>query len=116
VAERTGELLLSQERLRALATELNLAEQRERKRLATELHDYLQQMLVLGKLKLGQGKRLAESSPHCHEVFEQTDQILSDALSYTRTLAAECSPPVLRDYGLGASNGWGTTCKSITWL
>jgi DNA-binding NarL/FixJ family response regulator/signal transduction histidine kinase len=106
VTERTGELLLSQERLRALATELNLAEQRERKRLATELHDYLQQMLVLGKLKLGQGKRLAESAPHCYEVFEQTDQILSDALAYTRTLAAELSPPVLRDHGLGAGLKW----------
>jgi signal transduction histidine kinase/DNA-binding NarL/FixJ family response regulator len=106
VAERTGELRLSQERLRALATELNLAEQRERKRLATELHDHLQQMLVLGKLKLGQGKRLAESAPHCFQVFEQTDQILSDALAYTRTLAAELSPPVLRDHGLCAGLKW----------
>ncbi|HEY6085238.1 MAG TPA: PAS domain S-box protein, partial [Nitrospira sp.] len=37
VEERTQELVQSQERLRALATELNLAEQRERKRLASDL-------------------------------------------------------------------------------
>src|SRR5678815_1455400 len=60
VTARTAELLHTQEQLRALANELNLAEQRERKRLATELHDHLQQLLVLAKLKLGQGKHTAE--------------------------------------------------------
>ncbi|HET9846579.1 MAG TPA: PAS domain S-box protein, partial [Nitrospira sp.] len=62
VTARTSELLESEMRLRSLASELNLAEQRERTRLATDLHDHLQQMLVLGKLKLRQGKRLAESN------------------------------------------------------
>jgi PAS domain-containing protein len=38
VAERTEELVQSERRLRALATELNLAEQRERTRLANEAH------------------------------------------------------------------------------
>lgn len=75
VNERTEELLLSQERLRALTNELNLTEQRERKRMATELHDHLQQMLVLGKLKLGQGKRLAEPVPACTEVIGQVDHL-----------------------------------------
>ena len=44
----------SQERLRALASELTLTEQRERRRLATELHDYLAQLLVASRLKLSQ--------------------------------------------------------------
>ncbi|HET9961284.1 MAG TPA: PAS domain-containing protein, partial [Nitrospiraceae bacterium] len=57
VSERTEELLASQHRLRALATELNLTEQRERKRLAAELHDHLAQMLVLVRMKLGQAKQ-----------------------------------------------------------
>lgn len=106
VTERTQELVASQERLRVLATELNLAEQRERKRLAAELHDHLQQMLVLGKLKMGQGKRLAEANPLCAKVIKETDDVLSDALSYTRTLVAELSPPVLRDHGLVAGLKW----------
>ncbi len=63
VAERTYELAQSEDHLRTMATELNLAEQRERKRLATELHDHLQQMLVLGRLTIGQGKRVAASVP-----------------------------------------------------
>jgi PAS domain S-box-containing protein len=105
VAHRTGELVQSQARLRALANELNLAEQRERIRLATDLHDHLQQLLVLGKLKLGQGKG-AESVPPCIRVMEEVDDLLTQSLTYTRTLVAELSPPVLRDHGLAAGLKW----------
>jgi signal transduction histidine kinase/CheY-like chemotaxis protein len=106
VDARTAELVQSQERLRALASELNLAEQRERKRLATDLHDHLQQLLVLGKLKLGQGKRLVEPIPAWAKIVKETDEVLSEALQYTRTLVAELSPPVLRDHGLPAALQW----------
>jgi PAS domain S-box-containing protein len=106
VSAKTAELQQSEKRLRAMATELNLAEQRERARLATELHDHLQQMLVLGKLKLGQGKRLAESIPPCAILIKETDEILSDALEYTRTLVSDLSPTVLRDHGLTAGLLW----------
>ena len=73
VTTRTAELLQSQERLRAMATELNLAEQRERKRLAAELHDHLQQLLVLGKLTLGQGKRETTSYPAAARTMKKVD-------------------------------------------
>ncbi len=106
VEDRTRDLLQSQERLRAMASELNLAEQRERKRLATELHDHLQQMLVVGKLTIGQGKRSASGVPAYETILNQVDDILSDALVYSRTLVAELSPPVLRDHGLAASLEW----------
>lgn len=106
VQERTFELVQSQERLRILATELNLAEQRERQRLAIELHDHLQQTLVLGKLKIGQGKRTAQSHPPSLEVLQQMDDLLSEALQYTKSLVADLSPPVLRDHGLVAGFRW----------
>ena len=106
VGERTAALVQSQSRLRALAAELNLAEQRERKRIATELHDHLQQLLVLSKLKLGQGKQLTEKGLPAGELISRVDDILSDALSYTRTLVAELSPPVLRDHGLSVALKW----------
>jgi PAS domain S-box-containing protein len=105
VEERTEELAQSQDRLRALATELNLAEQRERKRIASELHDHLQQLLVLGKLKLGQGSQ-CKSIPDCIKVMTETDAVLTDALRYTRTLVAELSPPVLLEHGLAAGLKW----------
>lgn len=103
---KTAELQQSQDRLRALTSELNLAEQRERKRLATELHDHLQQMLVLGKLTIGQGRRAANGVPTSETILKKVDDILSDALTYSRTLVAELSPPVLRDHGLAASLKW----------
>ncbi len=106
VEERTKDLMHSQHRLRHLATELNLAEQRERKRLAVELHDHLQQLLVLGRLKLGQGKRALQNNSAVHEIMTQTDDVLSQALTYTRTLVAELSPPVLLEHGLLAGLAW----------
>lgn len=106
VDERTTELLESQKHLRALATELNLAEQRERQRIATDLHDHLQQLLVLGKIRLGQAKSLAEPIPAWANINKQVDEILSDALSYTRSLVAQLCPPVLREFGLAAALKW----------
>ena len=103
---KTAELHESHARLRAMSTELNLAEQRERKRLATELHDHLQQMLVFGKLTIGQGKRAAAAVPACELVLKKLDDIFSNALAYTRTLVAELSPPVLQEHGLAAGLKW----------
>ncbi|MGE0468290.1 MAG: PAS domain S-box protein [Nitrospira sp.] len=106
IHEKTAELQQSQARLRSLASQLTLTEQRERKRFATELHDHLQQMLVVGKLAVGQGKRRVMGMPECEAVFKKVDEILSEALIYSRTLVAELSPPVLREHGLAASLQW----------
>ena len=106
VEERTEELVESQEQLRALAVELNLAEQRERQRIATDMHDHLQQLLVLGKLKLAGGKRVAMGLPAVEKMIHETDEVFAEALRYTRSLVAELSPPVLRDHGLGAGLRW----------
>ena len=106
VEERTQELVQSRDQLRALATELNLSEQRERKRVAAELHDYLAQLLVLAKMKLGQGKRLVNRIPACVDCIRQSEDALSEALTYTRTLVADLSPPVLHDFGLPTALGW----------
>jgi PAS domain S-box-containing protein len=105
VEERTQELVQSQQQLRALATELNLAEQRERKRLAGELHDYLAQLLVLGRLKLGQVRRSGLPSK-ADETVKETEEVLNQALNYSRTLMAELSPPVLQEHGLSAGLKW----------
>jgi len=105
VAERTQELTQSQERLRALATELNLAEQRERTRLANDLHDYLAQLLVLGRITLAQAKR-SELPSRAEKLIKETEETLDKALNYCRTLMAELSPPVLQERGLSAGLIW----------
>ena len=106
VEDRTREIVAFQEKLRAMATQLNLAEQRERKRLAAELHDHLQQTLALGKLKVGQGKLRV---PHLHDIddlFNEIDEVFSSALSYTRSLVADLFPPSLQGHGLEPSLKW----------
>jgi PAS domain S-box-containing protein len=106
VDERTQELVESRDQLRALATELNLTEQRERRRVAAELHDYLAQLLVLAKMKLGQSKRLADRVPACGDFIRESEEVLTEALTYTRTLVADLSPPVLHDFGLPTALVW----------
>jgi len=105
VSDRTQELEQSQGRLRALATELNLAEQRERKRLATDLHDYLAQLLVLGRMMLGQAKR-SGLPPRGEGFVKEAEEALDKALTYCRTLMTELKPPVLQEQGLAAGLIW----------
>jgi len=92
-------------RLRALTMELNFAEQRERKRLAGELHDYLAQLLVLCHLNLGRMKRMGLPQ-NADQVVTDSQEVLSKALDYTRTLMAELSPSVLKEHGLPAGLTW----------
>ena len=105
VQTRTKELVQSQERLRSLAAQLNLAEQRERKRLASELHDSLAQWLVLCQFNLGQVGP-AVLGHDAVEKIQQTEDLLKQALNYSRTLIAELSPRVLQDHGLTAGLNW----------
>lgn len=105
IAERTQELLASRERLRALASELTLTEQRERRRLATELHDYLAQLVVASRLRLSQIiPRIAD--PEVSASVSQVDSMLDQALTYTRSLVAELSPHTLYQFGLAKSLQW----------
>ena len=106
VEDRTRELTQSQERLRALATELNLAEQRERNRLAMDLHDHLAQMLVLAKMKLSQARQVPAFLPKGQSLLNEVDDALAQSLTYTRTLVANLAPPALRDFGLLAGLRW----------
>jgi PAS domain S-box-containing protein len=105
VLERTHELMEKQDQLRTMATELTLTEQRERRRLATELHDYLAQLLVVCRMKLSQAER--QFKPGSDTIwFKEIDRILEQSLVYTRSLVAELSPQVLYQFGLPKALKW----------
>ncbi len=107
VRERTTELVSSQERLRALASQLNLTEQRERRRLAGDLHDYLAQLLALIRIKLGQTlQRMPNQLPDGRASLTEIDSLLQQCLQYARTLMAQLSPSVLQDLGLIPALHW----------
>ena len=101
LAERTQELGRSLVDLRSLATALDAAEQRERTHLAAELHDYLAQLLVLGRMKIGLLQRLPLPSAG-DEMVQEVEDVLTQALQYCQTLMAELSPPILHEQGLVA--------------
>jgi signal transduction histidine kinase/ActR/RegA family two-component response regulator len=107
VNKRTQQLLHIQARLRTMVQTLTLTEQRERKRMAGELHDYLAQLLVLGKMKLSNmHAQIQNIGGSAATLFQEIEQTLSKALDYTRTLMAELSPPVLYELGLPPALKW----------
>jgi PAS domain S-box-containing protein len=94
VAERTAEAKRRAEQLQALAARLTQAEQNERQRLATILHDHLQQLLVGAKFHLGvlRGRR---QEPDVREPLDQIDALLDQSLETSRNLTVDLSPPIL---------------------
>ena len=94
LVERTKHLKESYERVRSLTTELALTEQRGRRQLALELHDYLAQLLVVTRMKLS---RMSHSvrDPRVKEEVSGIDEALQEVLTYCRTLMTELNPPGL---------------------
>ena len=90
--------------LRALASELTLAEQRERRRLAELLHDHLQQLLVGATLRLPFLER--STDPAVQQVAGEIDSLLAQALECSRSLTGELCPPILHEGGLVPALKW----------
>lgn len=105
VLERTQELSTSYARLRAVATDLTVAEQTERRRLATELHDYLAQMLVVTRMKVGRLLK-QDHEREVRTILQDADQLLHQSLDYTRSLVSKLTPQALYERGLGAALLW----------
>lgn len=105
VAVRTVELSHSQRQLRALTAQINLAEQKERQRLAGELHDDLGQILALGRIKLGLAKKHSLDPP-LEGLLDEVQAAIHKAITYTRSLVSKLSPPVLKEFGLTMALSW----------
>ena len=111
IAERLGriiehargqeQLVDYQWQLRRLASELSLSEERERRRVAVELHDGVGQLLALIKIKLA-GLREGGEDGGLLEVLALVDQ----AIAQTRSLTFELSPLVLHELGFEAALEW----------
>jgi signal transduction histidine kinase/ActR/RegA family two-component response regulator len=93
------------EQLRALASELTLTEQRERRRLAQVLHDSLQQILVAAKMQVKRAKRRTWDDALVRSL-DGIDDLLDQSIAESRSLTLELSPPVLFDRGLVGGLEW----------
>jgi len=105
VAERTAVAENRATQLRAMASALTRAEQRERRHLAQILHDHLQQVLVAAKLKTGILRRRT-SEAGAHQSLDQIDALLDESIGASRSLTVELSPPILHEAGLVAALRW----------
>lgn len=90
--------------LRALAGELTLAEQRERRRIAMLLHDNLQQLLVGAKFRVSALERSPDADTR--QSGAAINALLDEAIQSSRSLTAEISPPILYDQGLAPALRW----------
>lgn len=126
-AQRIGMIELSRaydeaqaikQQLRALATELTAAEERERRHLAVEIHDRVAQPLAVLKMKLHGDA--AQHAPHAEDTtFQLASRLLDEAIDEARAIMSEASPPYIFDLGLKPALEWlaerttslGTSCE-----
>jgi PAS domain S-box-containing protein len=104
VAQRTAEAERRAAQLRQLASELTLAEQRERKRLARVLHDDLQQLLVAAKFRVSALEGAKDKAVRAAALL--VSDLISQSIDSSRTLTGELFPPILHDGGLNPALHW----------
>jgi PAS domain S-box-containing protein len=103
--EAQTQILAYQQQLRALTAQVSSAEERERRRLAADLHDHIGQTLAVAKMKLGRVRRDMADSPggaRIGEVYALIDRMIQD----TRSLAFQLSPPLLHELGFFEAVEW----------
>ncbi|MBN1475195.1 PAS domain-containing protein [Candidatus Sumerlaeota bacterium] len=105
VAEHTAVSADLVARLRALNNQLLLTEERERRQLASDLHDNLGQVLTLAKVKLTALRRAFASKTHRGDL-EAIEQLIAQANESVRSLTFQLSPPMLHELGLAPTLEW----------
>jgi signal transduction histidine kinase len=98
-------LLISQGQLRSLASELSLAEERLRRKIATDVHDHIGQNLAISKIKLD-SLQDSVSLPDVAESLGEISELVGETIESTRSLTFELSPPVLYELGFEAAVEW----------
>ena len=104
--KRAEEKLLSyQKQLQSLASELSLAEERERRRIAVELHDSIAQNLAISKIKISELREMTDNNG-CGHIIDEIDSILQQTIRETRSLSFELCPPFLYELGFETALEW----------
>lgn len=94
-----------QNKLKKLNVELTLVEERERRRIAENLHDSLGQTLSLAYIKLSSIVQ-GDYPPKVQKTLNETSELLNNAITESRTLTYDLSPPILYELGLIPAFKW----------
>ena len=93
-----------EDRLREMTTEVLLVEERERRRLAVDLHDGLGQLMSLIKMRLqmlpGAGDETVK------EKHDEVTDLVDRSIHTIQTLTFQLTPPVLHELGLVSGLEW----------
>jgi PAS domain S-box-containing protein len=103
--EIQAEINAYQERLRAMAAKLTMTEERERRRLAADLHDNIGQMLALLQIKLG-SLRQEISTRQGGDDLDEARGFLAQIIKTTRSLTLEMGLSVLHELGFQSGVEW----------
>ncbi len=94
-----------QKKLKKLNAELTLAEEKERRRIAENLHDSLGQTLSLAYMKLS--SIVNEGfSPGVKKEVTEISEMLNKAIAESRNITYDLSPPILYELGLIPAFKW----------
>ncbi len=94
-----------EEQMKLLAKDLADTERRERKRLATFLHDVIAQKLVLSKIKLDSMQRFMTDEDVVNR-FKEVYSLVNQSINDTRSATFQLFPPILFERGLVAAIEW----------
>jgi len=100
------QLLAYQKQLQLLSSQISLIEEREKRRIASELHDCIGQTLALTKIKLKSLMKLSRTE-ESKRIIEEILQLVDQTIKGARTLTFELSPPILYELGF---------CHAVQWL
>jgi len=95
---------LRRRQVESLVSELLLAEEHERRRIALDLHDGLSQTIALALLKLGQLRQRAD--PASQAEIAEIIALVDEANRSSRSLTFQLSPPILHDLGFEPALQW----------
>jgi len=88
-----------QKRLKSLASDLLLTEEKERRRLAIDLHDSIGQSLAISRIKLDFLNQELKPGP-LKDTIQDVTGLIKQTIQHTRTLTFQLSPPILYELGL----------------
>ena len=101
------QLKASRRKLESLAIASEAAREREKIRMARELHDELGQVLTVQQMDVEMlGEELGTGAPHVRQRIAAMRERIEQALTTTRRIAGDLRPLVLDDLGLIAALEW----------
>lgn len=103
-AETQLQLQKKTQELEKLNVQMSKIEERERRRLASMLHDHVAQNLALANIQLG--KLISAIEGEGQETALKIRQIVRQTIQDLRHFVIELSPPILYELGLNAAIQW----------